>query len=62
MGIDDKMDQAKGRAQQAAGDITDNEDLKREGQKDETKGKIKGAVDNAADKISNAVNKADDKT
>ena len=45
------MDQAKGRIKQAAGDLTDNDDLKREGKADETAGKVKGAVDKVADVI-----------
>jgi len=55
MGIDDKMDQAKGRAEQAAGDLTDNEDLQAQGKNHETEGKLKGAVNSAADKIKDAV-------
>ena len=56
MGDDDKLegklDQAKGRVKNAAGEITGNRDLKDEGAMDKLKGKakeikgeIKGAVD-----------------
>ena len=38
-------DQAKGRVKQAAGDLTDNDDLKTEGKGDELLGKAKGALD-----------------
>ena len=38
-------DQAKGRVKQAAGDLTDNDDLKAEGKSDELLGKAKGALD-----------------
>ncbi len=44
------MDEAKGRAKRAAGELTDNEDLKREGAVDKAAGKGKEAVDKAADK------------
>jgi len=45
------MDDAKGRAKEAAGDLTDNDDLKREGKADRVEGKVKDAVDTARDKI-----------
>jgi uncharacterized protein YjbJ (UPF0337 family) len=41
------MDKTKGKIKQAAGDLTGNEKLKREGRRDETKGKIKGVVKDA---------------
>ncbi|MCX6545813.1 MAG: CsbD family protein [Acidobacteria bacterium] len=41
---DGKIDQAKGRAKQAAGDLTGNKDLKAEGRKDEASGKVQEAV------------------
>ena len=44
-------DEAKGRVKQAAGDLTDNEDLEREGKVDEATGKVKDAVDSVSDKI-----------
>ena len=55
------MDQAKGRIKQAAGDLTDNDDLKREGKVDEATGKVKGAVDDVADKAGDAADKVKDK-
>jgi uncharacterized protein YjbJ (UPF0337 family) len=55
------MDEAKGRIKQAAGDLTDNDDLKREGKADETAGKVKGTVDKVADKAGDAVDKVKDK-
>lgn len=55
------MDQAKGRIKQAAGDLTDNDDLKREGKADEAAGKVKGAVDKVADKAGDAVDKVKNK-
>lgn len=37
-------DKAKGRIKQAVGGLTGNEGLKREGKRDELKGKVEGAV------------------
>jgi uncharacterized protein YjbJ (UPF0337 family) len=45
------MDEAKGRMKEAAGDLTDDDDLKREGKADRASGKIKDAVDDVKDKI-----------
>ena len=42
-----KTDQAKGRIKQAAGDLTGNKDLKREGKADEAAGKVKDKLDDA---------------
>ena len=46
-----EADQAKGRIKQAAGDLTDNDDLRREGKVDEAAGKVKDAVDKVKDKL-----------
>jgi uncharacterized protein YjbJ (UPF0337 family) len=48
-------DKISGRVKQAAGDLTDNRELRNEGKKEETSGKVKGAVDDAKDKINDAV-------
>ena len=37
-------DKVKGRVKQAAGDLTGNKELKREGERDELKGKVEGAM------------------
>ena len=50
-----KIDQAKGRVKQAAGDLTDNDELRREGKTDEKAGKVKEAVDSAGDKAKNVI-------
>ncbi len=47
----DNADEAKGRIKEAAGDLTDNDDLKREGKVDQGKGKVKEVVDDIADKL-----------
>ena len=45
----DNADDLKGRVKEAAGDLTDDDDLKREGKIDRATGKIKDVVDNVAD-------------
>jgi uncharacterized protein YjbJ (UPF0337 family) len=47
----DNTDDLKGRVKEAAGDLTDDDDLKREGQVDQGKGKVKDAVDKVGDKL-----------
>ena len=47
----EQMDQAKGRVKQAAGDLTDDDELKREGKIDQGKGEVKEAIDKIADKF-----------
>ena len=44
-------DEIKGRTKEAAGDLTDNDDLKREGKFDQAKGEVKEKVDQVADKV-----------
>ena len=44
-------DEAKGRIKEAAGDLTDNDDLKTEGKADKIGGKVKDAVDSVKDKL-----------
>jgi uncharacterized protein YjbJ (UPF0337 family) len=46
----------KGRAKQAVGDLTDDDDLKDEGKVDKASGAIKEKVDKASDKVKDAVN------
>lgn len=53
-----KMDQAKGRVKQAAGDLTDDDELRREGKVDEQTGKIKEAVGKVADKAEELIDDA----
>jgi uncharacterized protein YjbJ (UPF0337 family) len=53
----ENMDDAKGRVKEAAGDLTDDKDLKREGKVDQAAGKAKEAVGDAADKVKDTVGK-----
>ena len=56
-----EADQAKGRIKQAAGDLTDNEDLRNEGKTDEAAGKVKDAIGDAEEKANDAVDSVKDK-
>lgn len=49
------VDKAKGRVKEAAGALTDDESLKREGKLDQAAGKIKDGVEKAVDKVREAV-------
>jgi len=53
---DGKMDEAKGRVKQAAGDLTDNDSLRDEGRVDRAAGSVKDKVGGVADKIKDVVN------
>lgn len=54
---DEKIDDLKGRAKQAAGDLTDDDSLKNEGKVDRATGSVKGAADDVADKAKDVVGK-----
>jgi uncharacterized protein YjbJ (UPF0337 family) len=49
-----EMDKVTGRVKQAAGSLTDDDELKREGERDEAAGKVKDKVDDAVDKVKDA--------
>jgi len=51
------MDELKGRTKEAAGDLTDNEDLQREGKVDKTTGKAKQKLDEVSEKVKGFVTK-----
>jgi uncharacterized protein YjbJ (UPF0337 family) len=48
-------DEQKGRVKEAAGDLTDDEKLKREGQVEQAEGKAKKKVDEAADAVKDRI-------
>ncbi len=50
-------DEAQGRVEEAAGDLTGDEGLEREGKTDQAAGKTKDAVDSASDKVKDAVDR-----
>ncbi len=55
----EEKDELKGRVEQAAGDLTDNPQLKREGQVDRAAAKIKEILEEAKTKVDEAVEKLD---
>ena len=52
---DGKTDDLKGRAKEAAGDLTDDKSLKNEGKVDRATGSAKDKVDDASDKVKDAL-------
>jgi uncharacterized protein YjbJ (UPF0337 family) len=50
-----KSDELKGRVKEAAGALTGNKKLKREGKTDQAVGKVKQNVKKAVDKVRNAL-------
>jgi uncharacterized protein YjbJ (UPF0337 family) len=50
-------DEMKGRINEAAGDLTDNKDLQREGKIDQASGKAKDTIDKASDKAKDALDR-----
>jgi uncharacterized protein YjbJ (UPF0337 family) len=57
----ENIDEAKGRVKEAAGDLADDDDLKREGKIDRAGAAVKDKVSDAADKISEGVDRAKDR-
>ena len=54
-------DEVKGRVKEAAGDLTDNKKMQREGKSDQAAGKVKGAVDDVKEKIEDGVDAVKEK-
>jgi len=54
-------DKFKGRAKEAAGDLTGNEDLQREGKADQTGGKIKEKAEDVKDWVADKVDSVKDR-
>lgn len=50
-------DDLKGRAKEAAGDLTGDKDLKREGKVDRATGDVKDKLDRAADKVKDVLHR-----
>ena len=57
----EKTDKISGRANQAAGAVTGDEDLKHEGEREEDTGKPKGNLDEAVDNAQNVIEDLKDK-
>ena len=56
-----RTDDLKGRAKEATGALTDDDDLKREGQRDQAAGSVKEKVDDAGDWAKEKVDDVKDK-
>ena len=56
------IDDIKGRAKKALGDLTDNNKLKQEGKADRATGKVKDAADAVSDKVKDAADALRKKT
>lgn len=55
-----EMDKAKGRVKEAAGAITDNDELRREGKIDQAAGKVKDTVEKGVDKAKEIIKGRDE--
>jgi uncharacterized protein YjbJ (UPF0337 family) len=53
--MSEKMDQAKGRVKEAAGNISGDKDLEREGKVERTAGEVKEKVGDAIDTVKDKV-------
>ena len=53
-------DEIQGRIKKAAGDLTDDKDLQRQGKVDQASGKAKDAIDKAGDKAKDKLGRDDD--
>jgi uncharacterized protein YjbJ (UPF0337 family) len=56
-----KTDEIKGRVKEAAGTITGDDHLRREGKVDQAKGKVKQSIDKAAQEAKGAVDQVTQK-
>lgn len=57
-----KFDDAKGRVKEAAGDLTDDDDLRTEGKKDQLGAKVKELAEDAKEKVEDVVDKVKERT
>ncbi len=56
-----KYEELKGRAKEAVGDLTDNDEMKRDGKTDQTSGKVKQKVEGAKDAVERGIDTVSDK-
>ena len=59
--VEPNTDDMKGRAKEAVGDLTDNDDLKNEGKADRAGGKVKDAIDKVEERAKDLVDDIKDK-
>jgi uncharacterized protein YjbJ (UPF0337 family) len=55
--IDGKMDEAKGRMKEAAGDLMDDDDMKREGKADQMGATVKEKANEVVDKAKDMIDR-----
>jgi len=60
--MEGKIDDLKGRAKEAAGDLTDDQGLKNEGKTDKLAGKVKDKLEGAKDWVDDKVDTVKDKS
>ena len=53
-----RAEDVKGKIKEAAGDLTDNERLRQQGQADQVRGKVQGTYGDAKEKVKDAIDKA----
>ncbi len=58
---DSKMDEIKGRAKEAVGSVTDDDEMKREGRNDQRAADLKKGVERAGDRAKDAIDKIRDR-
>ena len=59
--MNEKMDETKGKVKEAAGILTGDEELEREGKSEQALAKAKEAVHDVADSVKKVVDKVDEK-
>ena len=59
--MESKKDDLKGRVKEATGDLTDDDDLKREGKADRAAGSVEDKIEKAKEKGEELVDKAKEK-
>ena len=59
--MEGKADEMKGRAKEAVGDLTDDDELKREGKLDQATGSIKEKLDDAKEWVEDKVDEVRDR-
>ncbi len=60
MTSDHRIDEAKGRVKEAAGDLTDDQDLKNEGKVDRATSSVKEGIEKVQDAVENVSDRAKD--
>ena len=58
----ENIDEVKGRTKQAAGDLTDDDSLKKEGRVDRLVSDVKEKVDDVSDKVKDRIRGGDDRS